>query len=92
MTSSCATKETTSGRRSTGPAGCAIWRTAARRCCRGATEAMVIDGLPAKAWLADLGSYQLRDLPRPERVLQLCHPDLPKRLPAAANPENCCRA
>lgn len=41
-----------------------------------ATEAMVVDSLPADAWLAELGTYQLRDLPRPERVLQLCHPDL----------------
>ncbi|OBJ51034.1 transcriptional regulator [Mycobacterium asiaticum] len=41
-----------------------------------ATEAMVVDNLPADAWLAELGTYQLRDLPRPERVLQLCHPDL----------------
>jgi predicted ATPase/class 3 adenylate cyclase/DNA-binding CsgD family transcriptional regulator len=42
----------------------------------GATEAMVIDRLPADAWLTDLGSHALRDLPRPERVVQLCHPDL----------------
>ena len=26
--------------------------------------------------LLDLGPHQLRDLPRPERVVQLCHPDL----------------
>jgi predicted ATPase/class 3 adenylate cyclase/DNA-binding CsgD family transcriptional regulator len=42
----------------------------------GATEAMVLDGLPSDAWLSDLGSHVLRDLPRPERVVQLCHPDL----------------
>jgi predicted ATPase/class 3 adenylate cyclase/DNA-binding CsgD family transcriptional regulator len=42
----------------------------------GATEAMVIDRLPADAWLTDLGTHPLRDLPRPERVVQLCHPDL----------------
>jgi predicted ATPase/class 3 adenylate cyclase/DNA-binding NarL/FixJ family response regulator len=42
----------------------------------GATEAMVIDRLPADAWLTDLGTHALRDLPRPERVVQLCHPDL----------------
>ena len=42
----------------------------------GATEAMVLDGLPSDAWLSDLGIHQLRDLPRPERVVQLCHPDV----------------
>jgi predicted ATPase/class 3 adenylate cyclase/DNA-binding CsgD family transcriptional regulator len=42
----------------------------------GATEAMVVDRLPADAWLTDLGTHPLRDLPRPERVVQLCHPDL----------------
>lgn len=48
----------------------------------GATEAMVLDRLPPDAWLADLGSYSLRDLPRPERVLQLNHPDLRGDFPA----------
>lgn len=53
-----------------------------------ATEEMVADYLPADAWLLPLGSHQLRDLRRPERVIQLCHPDLhnqfpPLRLPAA---------
>ena len=42
----------------------------------GATENLVVDRLPAGAWLTDLGTYPLRDLPRPERVVQLCHPDL----------------
>ncbi len=42
----------------------------------GATEAMVLDSLPSGAWLSDLGTHSLRDLPRPERVIQLCHPDL----------------
>ena len=42
----------------------------------GAAEAMVLDQLPAGAWLADLGTHPLRDLPRAERVLQLNHPDL----------------
>src|SRR5271167_4640350 len=42
----------------------------------GATESMVVDRLPEGAWLTDLGSHPLRDLPRPERVVQLCHPDL----------------
>src|SRR6202044_3104553 len=47
----------------------------------GATEAMVIDALPSDAWLSDLGSHSLRDLPRPERVVQLCHPDLLNEFP-----------
>jgi predicted ATPase/class 3 adenylate cyclase/DNA-binding CsgD family transcriptional regulator len=47
----------------------------------GATEAMVIDRLPADAWLTDLGIHPLRDLPRPERVVQLCHPDLVNEFP-----------
>src|ERR1700730_5329107 len=42
----------------------------------GTTEALVLDRLPDDAWLTDLGSHALRDLPRPERVTQLCHPDL----------------
>lgn len=48
----------------------------------GATEAMVLDRLPPDAWLADLGSHALRDLPRAERVLQLNHPELPVDFPA----------
>lgn len=42
----------------------------------GATELMVVDQLPADVSLTDLGTHPLRDLPRPERVVQLCHPDL----------------
>src|SRR6202158_4204942 len=42
----------------------------------GATEQLVVDRLPADVWLSDLGTHPLRDLPRPERVVQLCHPDL----------------
>lgn len=42
----------------------------------GVTESLVIDRLPDKAWLVDLGTHALRDLSRPERVMQLCHPEL----------------
>jgi predicted ATPase/class 3 adenylate cyclase/DNA-binding CsgD family transcriptional regulator len=42
----------------------------------GTTEDLVADRLPADSWLIDLGTHELRDLPRPERVVQLCHPDL----------------
>jgi predicted ATPase/class 3 adenylate cyclase/DNA-binding CsgD family transcriptional regulator len=48
----------------------------------GATEALVLDGLPDDVWLSDLGTHSLRDLPRPERVMQLCHPDLANEFPS----------
>jgi hypothetical protein len=47
----------------------------------GATESIVVDRLPDEVWLTDLGSYPLRDLPRPERVVQLCHPDVRNEFP-----------
>lgn len=47
----------------------------------GATESMVVDRLPEGVWLTDLGSYALKGVPRPERVVQLCHPDLCKEFP-----------
>ena len=46
-----------------------------------ATEEMVEDQLPDEAWLTDLGRHALRDLPRPVRVSQLCHPDLRNEFP-----------
>ena len=45
------------------------------------TSDLVIDQLPSDAWLTDLGLHSLRDLPRPERVAQLCHPDLRNDFP-----------
>src|ERR1700722_16407015 len=47
----------------------------------GATEPLVVDRLPEGVWLTDLGTHPLRDLPRPERVVQLCHPDLVNEFP-----------
>jgi predicted ATPase/class 3 adenylate cyclase/DNA-binding CsgD family transcriptional regulator len=47
----------------------------------GATEQLVADWLPDDAWLTDLGTHDLRDLPRPERVTQVCHPDLRNDFP-----------
>ena len=47
----------------------------------GTTHDLVVDGLPADAWLTDLGTHPLRDLPRLERVVQLCHPDLRNEFP-----------
>jgi predicted ATPase/DNA-binding NarL/FixJ family response regulator len=53
----------------------------------GASEEIVADHLPPDAWLLPLGSHQLRDLRRPERVIQLCHPDLPNQFPPLRLPE-----
>ena len=38
-------------------------------------------GLLSGVDLLDLGTHQLRDLPRPERLAQLCHPDLRNDFP-----------
>ena len=38
-------------------------------------------GLLSGVDLLDLGNHQLRDLPRPERVAQLCHQDLGSDFP-----------
>jgi predicted ATPase/class 3 adenylate cyclase/DNA-binding CsgD family transcriptional regulator len=46
------------------------------------TSDLVVDRLPEGAWLTDLGTHPLRDLPRPERVVQLCHPDLVNEFPS----------
>src|ERR1700736_3563714 len=48
----------------------------------GATYDLVVDRLPDGGWLAELGSHRLRELTRPERVVQLCHPDVPVEFPA----------
>jgi predicted ATPase/class 3 adenylate cyclase/DNA-binding CsgD family transcriptional regulator len=53
----------------------------------GTTEDLVVDRLPADAWLTDLGTHPLRDLPRPERVVQLCHPDLRNDFPPLRTPD-----
>ena len=79
-------------------AGSAINRTARLRelahggqtVISGATEALVADGLPDGVWLAYLGTHQLRDLPRAERVLQLCHPDLCNEFPPLRNAQIGC--
>ncbi|GBG35888.1 transcriptional regulator [Mycobacterium montefiorense] len=47
----------------------------------GAAEQLVVDRLPDDAWVTDLGTHPLRDLPRPEHVVQLCHPDLVNEFP-----------
>ena len=57
------------------------------------TSDLVMDRLPAEAWVSDLGTHSVRDLPRPERVMQLCHPEMrnefpPLRTPKAARSHN----
>src|SRR5258705_10951956 len=47
----------------------------------GTASDLVADRLPADAWLTDLGTHPVRDLPRPERVVQLCHPDTRNEFP-----------
>ncbi|HET7667853.1 MAG TPA: LuxR family transcriptional regulator, partial [Mycobacterium sp.] len=47
----------------------------------GATVELVADGLPDGAWLTELGAHELGDLAHPERVAQLCHPDLVNQFP-----------
>src|SRR5262245_10070889 len=53
----------------------------------GITSDLVADLLPDGAWLNDLGIHPLRDLPRPERVSQLCHPDLNNEFPPLREPK-----
>ncbi|WP_424734898.1 ATP-binding protein, partial [Mycobacterium sp.] len=47
----------------------------------GVTESLVVDRLPDDVWLTELGSYALKGVARPERVVQLCHPDLRNEFP-----------
>lgn len=52
----------------------------------GVTAALTEDQLPDSASLTDLGTHVMRDLPRPERVRQLCHPDLRNDFPPLRAP------
>jgi predicted ATPase/class 3 adenylate cyclase len=47
-----------------------------------ATKDLVANALPDEVSLVDLGVHRLKDLSRPERVFQLCHPDLQGEFPA----------
>ncbi len=46
------------------------------------TGEVLKDHLPDSVSLRDLGLYRLKDLERPERILQVLHPDLPADFPA----------
>jgi predicted ATPase/class 3 adenylate cyclase/DNA-binding CsgD family transcriptional regulator len=47
-----------------------------------ATRDLLAGWEPEGVRLRDLGSHRLKDLGRPERLWQLCHPDLPDQFPA----------
>ena len=84
VTCNCATPATTSAPRSTRPPGCAISRTAARRCCRAPPRNWSPTICQATRGLSNWGSTRLRDLPRAERVQQLRPSGRRCRVPAAA--------
>src|SRR3954451_21606114 len=46
-----------------------------------ATADLVVDRLPERSQLVDLGTHRLKDLARAERVLQLAHPSLVRDFP-----------
>jgi predicted ATPase/class 3 adenylate cyclase len=46
-----------------------------------AVAELVRDDLPQGAYLRDLGVHRLKDLAAPERVVQLCHPELREAFP-----------
>jgi predicted ATPase/class 3 adenylate cyclase len=48
----------------------------------GITSDLVLDHLPARVTLRDMGSHRLKDLTRPEQVYQLMAPDLRHEFPA----------
>jgi predicted ATPase/class 3 adenylate cyclase/DNA-binding CsgD family transcriptional regulator len=45
------------------------------------THDLVVDALPDEATMLDLGVHRLKDLSRPERLYQLCVPDLASEFP-----------
>jgi predicted ATPase/class 3 adenylate cyclase/DNA-binding CsgD family transcriptional regulator len=47
----------------------------------GVTEEVVEDRLPDGSWLIELGDHTLRDVSRPVRAVQLCHPELRNAFP-----------
>lgn len=49
------------------------------------TQGLVRESVPSPVTLKDLGAHRLPDLAQPERVYQLCHPELPAKFPALAS-------
>ncbi|WP_232065215.1 LuxR family transcriptional regulator [Mycobacterium cookii] len=54
----------------------------------GTTEGLIADRLPADTWLTDLGTHELRGVPHPERVVQLCHRHLINEFPPLRTSKN----
>ena len=52
------------------------------------THGLTIDALPPTVALQDLGEHRLKDLGRPERVFQLCHPALHSDFPPLRSLDN----
>ena len=48
----------------------------------GATRDLIADRLAEPITMRDLGAHRLKDLGRPERVWQMCHPELESEFPA----------
>ena len=58
----------------------------------GTTEALVVDALPADAWMTDLGSHELRGVAPPRTGGATVSPGSAQRISAVAYGEKCCRA
>jgi predicted ATPase/class 3 adenylate cyclase/DNA-binding CsgD family transcriptional regulator len=54
-----------------------------------AARELVLDSLPDGVSLVDLGVHRLKDMSRPERVFQLCHPDLGAEFPPLRSLDSC---
>jgi predicted ATPase/class 3 adenylate cyclase len=52
----------------------------------GVTASLTRERIPMGAALRSLGTYQLRDVPEPEQIHQLVHPDLRTRFPPLRTP------
>jgi len=55
----------------------------------GTAHDVAADRLPAGVWLMDLGRHRLPGLARPERVVQVCHPDIRNEFPPLQTPNVC---
>ena len=54
-----------------------------------AVRELVVDGLAEDVSLRNLGPQRLKDLGRPERVWQLCHPDVEVEFPPLRSLDAC---
>ena len=79
--SSCVTTSTTSGRPSTAPPGCAIWRTAGKRCCPEPRRTSSPTHCRRGHGWSTSARTRCVTCPAPERVAQLCHADVDNEFP-----------